>query len=117
MANSVVYVNSSAIERLEYEDFQDKLTVHFHNGSQAFYYQVSRDEFLQLASAKSVGSEYARNFKGKKLTRPNTLKVGDSVSTKAPLSMTGTYKVIEVGSSTVDIAVTVLKDQVVRSPF
>lgn len=64
-------INSSHIHDMDYDSANSELTVHFKNGAEYVYYNITEAEYNSLLSSESTGSAFhawkgSRNFKQKK---------------------------------------------------
>jgi hypothetical protein len=66
MKFDVTEIDSSLVQRVEYDDVDQDLTVTFPNGSVYKYERVSNSEFLDLIQAGSIGKHFNYHIKGAK---------------------------------------------------
>ena len=62
-------VESSQIESVGYDEPNKTLHVKFHRGGHYSYPNVTADEHAALVGAKSVGSHFIKNIKGREFKR------------------------------------------------
>jgi hypothetical protein len=61
----VIPVESSSLKSVGYDELTQTLTVEFHTGKKYSYGEVPVEVYNDLLEAKSAGSYFAKNIRGK----------------------------------------------------
>lgn len=57
-----IYVDSTNVESVEYDEARERLTVHYHSGATYDYDRVSQDKVAALLGADSIGKHMNRHI-------------------------------------------------------